>query len=67
MRIAFLACLVGLLCLPIARRALAHAGELDPGFDQGGIGDFPQVENGSCLAGAKAVAVHPDGSIWIAG
>ncbi len=67
MRTFSFVCLGSLLCLLPIRNALAHAGELDPSFGQGGIAYFPLSENGSCLAGANAVAAHPGGSIWIAG
>ena len=56
---------VSLAALP--RLAAAHVGELDPSFGTGGIAYFPLSENGSCLSGASAVAVHPDGSIWVVG
>jgi uncharacterized delta-60 repeat protein len=62
-----LAGLALLACLAPVQRAVAHAGDLDPAFGNGGIAYVPLAENGSCLSGANAVAVHPDGSIWVAG
>lgn len=64
-RMILMACLLS--CVLSAHQAIAREGDLDPSFGQGGIALYPLSENGSCLAGANAVAVHPDGSIWIAG
>ena len=63
----FLACLACLLCMLPAQRVLAHFGDLDPSFGNGGIALYPLSENGSCIAEGSAVAVHPDGHIWVVG
>jgi hypothetical protein len=65
-RVFFLDCssLLGLLCAPAA---LARFGDLDPTFGTGGIALYPLSENGACIAEGSAVAVHPDGHIWVVG
>lgn len=49
-------CLTWLPGLLPATHALAHMGELDPSFGNGGIAYFPLSENGSCLACTPVVA-----------
>ncbi len=66
-RTFFLVCIASLPCLLPAPLALARFGDLDPSFGNGGIALYPLSENGACIAEARAVAVHPDGHIWVVG
>ena len=61
-----LVCIAALPCLLPAAPALARFGDLDPGFGNGGIALYP-AQNGACIAESNAVAVHPDGHIWVVG
>jgi hypothetical protein len=61
------ASIAALLCLLPASSALARFGDLDPSFGNGGIALYPLSENGACIAEGRAVAVHPDGHIWVVG
>lgn len=61
---AYIASLLGLLP---SQPALARFGDLDPSFGNGGIALYPLSEDGSCIAEGSAVAVHPDGHIWVVG
>jgi hypothetical protein len=66
-RTFFFACIASLPCLLPAPPALARFGDLDPSFGNGGIALYPLSENGACIAEGNAVAVHPDGHIWVVG
>jgi hypothetical protein len=66
-RTLFFACAASLSCLLPAPPALARFGDLDPSFGNGGIALYPLSENGACIAEGSAVAVHPDGHIWVVG
>lgn len=50
-----------------ASHAIARSGNLDPSFGSGGIAFYAPTYTGSCRRGAESVAIHPDGSIVLAG
>jgi uncharacterized delta-60 repeat protein len=56
-----------LAALAFASDAVARAGDLDPSFGQGGIALYAPTFTGSCRRGGESMALHPDGSIILAG
>ncbi len=55
-----------LAMLPV-RHAIAHAGDLDPSFGNGGIVIVPNLRADAPFDEATAVAIQPDGKIVVAG
>lgn len=53
--------------LAFASCAVARTGDLDPSFGHGGIAFYAPTFTGSCRRGAESIALHPDGSIILAG
>ncbi|HEX5123732.1 MAG TPA: delta-60 repeat domain-containing protein, partial [Rhodanobacteraceae bacterium] len=55
-----------LAMLPV-RHAIAHAGDLDPSFGNGGLVIVPNLRADAPFDEATAVAIQPDGKIVVAG